>query len=666
MIELSKWNEKVYRDVKLVLSSGGKCAIVQPTGTGKSYILMRLLLDYSGYKIVIGSSRQVLEELTSKDEWCGDSTICCTYNNLDILKEYIINNNIQDKISLIALDELHRAGADTWYPKVKELMSMAINSHIIGLTATPVRYLDKKRDMVQELFNGVSVSNLTLKEAIKNNMLPSPKYITAMFSIDKDIKDRLKLIESRDKNKKAEYARECINRYLCNWDRDKEIIPILKENIGMYYDKNYKHIVFVPSIAIANEIEETVRRWFNTIYAGVADVNVYKAHSKNKESRDALREFCKIKEGNIIDVLISINMANEGLHVENTKSIMLLRNTQSPILYLQQIGRALSYGGCEPIIFDFVGSIKAIGNILDLLEVFDIKANNNRAYDIISTASKGILKEYTDTTKEFRNMMVDIDSMFSDTWQSNYNSLYKEVTENNLTSLNDINNKQLLKWAKHQQRQLIGNRLEQDKVDSLNELGVIVYNTDSLSVEDKDILYTLYNKDFTILDKLKYRLYCNKLPIEIALYLHNNNIELTVTSNEMLEYSMGLNKELSIRVRDVIDTVLTDDSISIISENFNIHKYINTINGVLEVTTILKDSTDDIPINILRVYWNNNRFKLGSRIELNEDILLKHIEICKEYLNKGVVDTDKYINKKDSRYKLSYTYKLIEKINKLA
>ena len=666
-IKLSKRNEEVYEEVKRVMGEGGKCAIVQPTGTGKSYILMKLLSDYDGYKIVIGSSNQVLKELALKEEWNGDDIIRCTYHNLDILKKFIIDNGIEKDISLIAIDELHRAGAETWYTKIKEIIQLVPNARILGLTATPIRYLDKKRDMVKELFNGVSVSNLTLKEAIKNGILPSPKYVTAMFSIDKDIKDRFKLIGSKDKTQKAEYAREIIQQYLNTWDRDNEIINILNQNIGDYYDKNYKHIVFVPSIVIANEIRDSIQKWFESVYRDKAIVNIYTAHSKNKESSTELNNFCRVKQGNIIDVLISVNMANEGLHIDNTKSVILLRNTQSPILYLQQIGRALSVGGCEPIIFDFVGSIKAIGNILDLLDTFDIKVTN-RVYDEISTMSTGILKEYKDNTKDFRDMLKDIDNMFSNSWQSNYNALYQEISDNSINSLNEIQNKQLLKWAKSQQRQFINNTLEKDKLESLQGLGVIMYKTDRLDKSDLDILDIVSKGNISILENLKYRLYCGKLPIEILLYLKNSNIELRVTSEEMFNISLEYNRELSLKVKYMIDKILNDDTISILSDRFNIHKYLETIKNILYINNELsKEDTDsNIALNILKVYWGSYKFKISSRVELNASTLLKHIDICNEYLKYGCIDDTKYIDKKDNRYRLSYTYKLIEKINKLA
>ena len=48
-------------------------------------------------------------------------------------------------------------------------------------------------------------------------------------------------------------------------------------------------------------------------------------------------------------------MLNEGVHIEGVDGVILLRPTASPILYKQQIGRALSVSGNKtPIIFDAI------------------------------------------------------------------------------------------------------------------------------------------------------------------------------------------------------------------------------------------------------------------------------------------------------------------------
>lgn len=54
-------------------------------------------------------------------------------------------------------------------------------------------------------------------------------------------------------------------------------------------------------------------------------------------------------------------MLNEGIHVDDVDGVILLRPTVSPIIYLQQIGRALSAGNKnQPVIFDMVNNFDSL------------------------------------------------------------------------------------------------------------------------------------------------------------------------------------------------------------------------------------------------------------------------------------------------------------------
>lgn len=54
-------------------------------------------------------------------------------------------------------------------------------------------------------------------------------------------------------------------------------------------------------------------------------------------------------------------MLNEGIHVDDVDGVILLRPTVSPIIYLQQIGRALSAGSEKtPVIFDLVNNFDSL------------------------------------------------------------------------------------------------------------------------------------------------------------------------------------------------------------------------------------------------------------------------------------------------------------------
>jgi len=65
-----------------------------------------------------------------------------------------------------------------------------------------------------------------------------------------------------------------------------------------------------------------------------------------------------------LKLLYCIDMFNEGIHVDDVAGVILFRPTVSPIIYKQQIGRALSAGkGREPIIFDIINNFDNLYSI---------------------------------------------------------------------------------------------------------------------------------------------------------------------------------------------------------------------------------------------------------------------------------------------------------------
>ena len=71
-------------------------------------------------------------------------------------------------------------------------------------------------------------------------------------------------------------------------------------------------------------------------------------------SRDAIQQ---LRDGEL-DVLFSVDVFNEGVDVPEIDTVLMLRPTDSPIVFLQQLGRGLrsSDGKPELRVVDFIGN----------------------------------------------------------------------------------------------------------------------------------------------------------------------------------------------------------------------------------------------------------------------------------------------------------------------
>ena len=363
---LFEHNEKAYHAAVRMMDQYGKAAIVHPTGTGKSYIAFKLIED-NPEKVVIWLSpseyifKTQLESLKRNDPdfplanvhfYTYAKLMCCTQAQLDEIAA--------QKPAYIILDEFHRAGAECWGESTMALLKLCPDAKLLGLTATNIRYLDNNRDMAEELFDSRVASNMTLGEAVVRGILPAPKYVTTVYQYQK----ALAKYQARVDNLRAPGIQDVNQKYLDALRRALEQADGLDKVFAHHItNKSGKYIVFCANKEHMDEMVSHVPEWF----AGVnPDVVVYEAYSDDPNTDKAFADF-KTDTSNRLKLLFCIDMLNEGVHVEGISGVILFRPTISPIIYKQQIGRALTAGDtAAPLILDVVNNFEGLTSISGL------------------------------------------------------------------------------------------------------------------------------------------------------------------------------------------------------------------------------------------------------------------------------------------------------------
>ena len=339
-LALFEHNAKAYQAATAMLEHYGKAAVIHPTGTGKSYIAFKLIEDYPDAAVLwLSPSEYIfktqLESLQKQDpEFPLDNVHFYTYAKLLFCTEEQMADIAALHPVYVIMDEFHRAGAERWGEKVQKLLELCPEAKLLGLTATNVRYLDNNRDMAEELFDGHIASEMTLGEAIVRGILPAPKYVTTVFRYQNELAKYQARVDSmrspgvQDANQK--YL-DALRRALDQADGlDRVFAKHITETCG-------KYIVFCSGKEHMDEMVSHVPEWF----AGVnKNVKVYKTYASDPE---VSREFAAFKadNGDHLKLLFCIDMLNEGVHVEGISGVLLFRPTGSPIIYTQQIDRAL-------------------------------------------------------------------------------------------------------------------------------------------------------------------------------------------------------------------------------------------------------------------------------------------------------------------------------------
>ena len=477
-ISLFEHNRIAYSAAVSMLTETGKAAIVHPTGTGKSFIGFKLCEDKPKSMICwLSPSEYIfktqLENLVATGAEVPANIAFYTYAKLMLMGEDEIADIQPD---YIILDEFHRCGAIEWGKGVDCLLDMYDEVPILGLSATNIRYLDNQRDMADELFDGNIASEMTLGEAIVRNILLPPTYVISLYAYQKDM-DKY---ERRVRTAKNKLVKNAAEKYLDALRRALEkadgIDVIFEKHMS---DRTGKYIVFCANFEHMREMIDSAEKWFSKVDASP---HIYSAYSDDPETDKAFADF-KADDSEHLKLLYCINMLNEGVHVDDISGVILFRPTVSPIIYKQQIGRALSAGkNRNPIIFDIVNNFENLYSIGAIEEEMQAAISYYRYLGENEQVVNDTFK-IIDEVRDCRRLFDELEETLSASWDLMYAEAKKFFEEHgNLLISNKYkteSNLYLGQWVDYQRRIRTGRmngRLTEHQIEKLDDIGMVWCN----------------------------------------------------------------------------------------------------------------------------------------------------------------------------------------------
>ena len=333
----------------------GRALVQAATGVGKTYLAAFDSKDYERVLFVahreeiLKQAAQSFKNVRNSDDYgFFDGESKCTDKSMIFASvatlgrsEYLNNKYFaSDYFNYIVIDEFHHAVNDQY----QRIVNYFKPQFLLGLTATPER-MDGRN--IYEICDYNVPYEISLKEAINKGMLV-PFHYYGIFD-DTDY-SKLHIVRGRYDEK------ELNETYIGNVHR--------YELIYKYYCKYGSRQAL--GFCCSKEHAREMAREFSS--RGISSVAVFSdASGEYTEKRNVAIQ--KLKNGEI-RAIFSVDMFNEGVDITSVDMVMFLRPTESPIVFLQQLGRGLrKCRGKEFLtVLDFIGNYEKAGRVRFLLE----------------------------------------------------------------------------------------------------------------------------------------------------------------------------------------------------------------------------------------------------------------------------------------------------------
>jgi superfamily II DNA or RNA helicase len=349
-IELRPFQEALLEQVVLARHQGHhRNLLVAATGTGKTvmaavdYVRLRAELSRSRLLFVAhreeiidqsrATFRHALRDAAFGEKWVGGQRperFEHVFASIQSLQSADVSRMDPTHFDVVVVDEFHHAAA----PSYEALLEHVRPVELLGLTATPERAdgLD-----VLRYFDGRIAAELRLWDAIDQEYLAPFAYFGIHDGLDlRQVPWRRGLGYDIAALENVFTADHAWVHLVVEEIRRKVAEPSRMRALGYCVSVGHAHFMAqrftelgLPSVALS-------------------------AASRRDERNAALRDLADGK----VRAVFTVDLFNEGIDIPNVDTLLLLRPTDSPTLFLQQLGRGLrkAMGKSACTVLDFVGS----------------------------------------------------------------------------------------------------------------------------------------------------------------------------------------------------------------------------------------------------------------------------------------------------------------------
>lgn len=328
---------------RLRKSKENRALVIAATGTGKTYMSAFDVMQFKAKKLLFLVHREDIlrKAKITYESLCKNNDVSMglyTGNIKEPSSDYIfatvqtmernLDNFRRDEFDYIVIDEAHHSTSHTY----GKILNYFTTKFLLGITATPERC---DNGNIFELFHNNVALEVRLNEALENELIV-PFHYFGITDIDDVSYEGIKLdnIEDVSKrlmiNSRGDFIIEKMNFY--GFDGDKQ------KTIGFCISKEH-----------ANYMEENFLKAGIDCVALTGDDSIDKREHYTKRLED---------ENDSLKVIFTVDIFNEGVDIPSINQILMLRPTNSPIIFIQQLGRGLRKYENKTFltVLDFIGN----------------------------------------------------------------------------------------------------------------------------------------------------------------------------------------------------------------------------------------------------------------------------------------------------------------------
>lgn len=332
---------------KLRAEGEQRALLISATGTGKTYASAFALREDNPKKALFLVHREQIakQAIESYKKVFGKTKTfgLLSGNSKDYEVEYLFSTMQmmakpetmarfrKDEFQTIIIDEAHRIGANSY----QNIMDYFEPQFWLGMTASPDR--TDGYDVYQAFEHNIAYE-IRLQQALEENLLCPFHYfgITDLQIEGETIDEETGL---RDFNRltaddRVDYVIEQINYYGYSGDRVKGLIFCSSKKEARALSEKFNERGY-RTLALTGQDSQEAR-----------EMAIERLVSDNSEDK--------------LDYIFTVDIFNEGVDIPEINQVVMLRPTESPIVFVQQLGRGLRKADDKEyvVILDFIGNYK--------------------------------------------------------------------------------------------------------------------------------------------------------------------------------------------------------------------------------------------------------------------------------------------------------------------